>query len=79
MKTKIRPLPEEQFDQDLNCLTFSLHLLEAFLNIKETLLKKISELLRLSENLRLDVQTKRPNLRLFFQNGAKGIANSEDP
>ena len=25
------------------------------------------------------IQTKRPNLRLFCQNGAKGIANSEDP
>ena len=25
------------------------------------------------------IQTKWPNLRLFCQNGAKGIANSEDP
>ena len=25
------------------------------------------------------IQTKGPNLRLFCQNGAKGIANSEDP
>ena len=25
------------------------------------------------------IQTKRPNLGLFCQNGAKGIANSEDP
>ena len=25
------------------------------------------------------IQTKRQNLRLFCQNGAKGIANSEDP
>ena len=25
------------------------------------------------------IQTKRPNLRLFCQNGAKGIANIEDP
>ena len=25
------------------------------------------------------IQTKMPNLRLFCQNGTKGIANSEDP
>ena len=25
------------------------------------------------------IQTKKPNLRLFCQNGANGIANSEDP
>ena len=25
------------------------------------------------------IQTKQPNLRLFCPNGAKGIANSEDP
>ena len=25
------------------------------------------------------IQTKRPNLRVFCQNGANGIANSEDP
>ena len=25
------------------------------------------------------IQTKRPNLRIFFQNDANGIANSEDP
>ena len=25
------------------------------------------------------IQTKRPNLWLFCRNGAKGIANSEDP
>ena len=25
------------------------------------------------------IQTKQPKLRLFCQNGAKGIANSEDP
>ena len=27
----------------------------------------------------LKIKTKRPNLRLFCQNGANGIANSEDP
>ena len=25
------------------------------------------------------IQTKRPNLKIFCQNGADGIANSEDP
>ena len=39
---------------------------------------KFSDARKLGCNL-LKVHTKRPKLRLFYQNDAKGIANSEDP
>ena len=39
---------------------------------------KFSDTLKLCCNLP-KIQTKRPNLRVFCQNDANGIANSEDP
>ena len=39
---------------------------------------EFSGALKLCSNLPR-IQTRRPNLRLFCQNSAKGIANSEDP
>ena len=39
---------------------------------------KFSDVKKLCCNL-LNFQTKRPNLRVFCQNDANGIANSEDP